>query len=330
MAERRLGPAVRPRRLRRTPGLRAAVREARLSPAQLILPVFIRPDAGIPSSIPAMPGVTRYTARQAARRARAWREAGLGGLMLFGVPRARDATGRGAWSSRGPIPAALRAIRASEPDLPLIADVCLCAYTDHGHCGLLRRGSVDNDATLAALERAALAYARAGADLVAPSAMMDGQVAALREALDGAGRPEAGILAYAAKFASSFYGPFRDAARSAPATGDRRGYQLDPANGREALREIDLDVAQGADMIMVKPALPYLDILRSARRRVPVPLAAFCVSGEYAMIEAAAARGWVDRQAAVLEALTAIRRAGADLVLTYHAEEAARWLNAAK
>ncbi len=330
MPERAATLAVRPRRLRRTPALRASVRETHLLPAQLVLPIFIREDTSIPPDIGSLPGVRRYTPKEAAAFAAAWSRAGLGGAMLFGVPRRKDARGTAAWSSAGPVPRALEAMRKAAPDLVLFADVCLCGYTTHGHCGVLLGREVDNDATLPALGRTAVAYAKAGADLVAPSAMMDGQVAALRAALDGAGRTETGILAYAAKFASSFYGPFREAARSAPSFGDRRGYQLDIANGREALREIDLDVAQGADMIMVKPALPYLDILRAARRRVSVPLAAFCVSGEYAMIEAAAARGWLDRQAAVLEALTAVRRAGADLILTYHAEEAARWLTAAK
>jgi porphobilinogen synthase len=306
------------------------VRETHLLPAQLVLPIFIREDTSIPPDIGSLPGIRRYTPKEAAARALAWSRAGLGGALLFGVPRRKDAGGTRAWSSAGPVPRALEAMRKAAPDLVLFADVCLCGYTIHGHCGVLRGREVDNDATLPALARTAVAYAEAGADVVAPSAMMDGQVAALRAALDGAGRSETGILAYAAKFASSFYGPFREAARSAPSFGDRRGYQLDPANSREALREIDLDVAQGADMIMVKPALPYLDILRAARRRVSLPLAAFCVSGEYAMIEAAAARGWLDRQSAVLEALTAVRRSGADLVLTYHAEEAARWLNAAK
>jgi porphobilinogen synthase len=317
----------RPRRMRRRKALRDLARETHLRPEQLVLPVFIRQDAWTPAAIPLMPRVRRLTPEEAASEAHRWVRAGLRGVILFGVPASKHPDGRGAWSAAGPVPKALRAIRQSEPELALAADVCLCEYASHGHCGVLRGREVDNDRSVEALARAALAYAQAGADIVAPSAMMDGQVGAIRSTLDAAGFSDTATLAYAAKHASSFYGPFRAAAGSAPSFGDRRSYQMDPANAREAMREVDLDLRQGADIIMIKPALPCLDLVRAARRRTDVPIAAFAVSGEYAMLEAAAAVGALDRISAVLETLTATRRAGADMLLTYHAQEAAGWLS---
>ena len=316
----------RPRRTRETAAWRRLVRETRLRPAQLLLPVFVVPGAGRREPVEAMPGVERVSPDLAVEAARAAAGAGVGGLLLFGVPDAKDAQGTGAWDPGGPVPATLRAVREAGLDLVLAADVCLCEYTDHGHCGVLDGRSVDNDATLPLLARAAAAYAEAGADVVAPSAMMDGQVAALREGLDAAGHPRVAVMAYASKHASAFYGPFREAAGSTPSFGDRRSYQMDPANGREAMREMELDAAEGADFLMVKPALTSLDLLAEARRRFDLPLAAYQVSGEFAMLEAASQRGWIDRRRAALEALTAIARAGADVLITYYAVEAACWL----
>ncbi|MGH2456464.1 MAG: porphobilinogen synthase [Candidatus Limnocylindria bacterium] len=322
--------ALRGRRLRRTPALRALVRETRLAPTQLIQPLFICPGEGVRQPIGAMPGQHRYSVDQLARVGGHLTGLGVGGVLLFGLPEAKDASGSGAWDRQGITQRAIRALREASPDLAIAADVCLCEYTSHGHCGVVAGGGegarVDNDATLPLLARAAVSLAEAGADIVAPSAMMDGQVAAIRAALDAAERQETAILAYAAKHASAFYGPFREAADSAPAFGDRRSYQMDPANGREALREIDADLAEGADLIMVKPALPALDLVAAARARVNVPLAAYQVSGEYAAICAAAERGWLDRRAAALESLTAIARAGAGIIVTYFAAEAAAWL----
>ena len=319
-------PAVRPRRLRRTPALRDLVRETRLEPSDLIYPLFID-DRG-PARVPvaSMPGVDRLSIEAAVEEAAGAREDGLRALLLFGIADSKDAVGSRADHPDGVIQRVLRALREAVPDLVLITDVCLCEYTDHGHCGIVRDRDVDNDATLERLAAQATSHARAGADLVAPSDMMDGRVAAIRTALDGAGHADTGILSYAAKYASTFYGPFRDAADSTPGFGDRRSYQMDPRNAEEALREVALDVAEGADLVMVKPALPCLDIVRRVKERFQRPTAAYMVSGEYAMIEAAAERGWLDALAAHREAVTSIRRAGADLVVTYAARRLARHL----
>ena len=318
--------ARRTRRLRATSALRRLVRETRLSPEQLVAPIFVVPGRDRTERIDAMPGQVRMSPDAALSRARELAARGVGGVMLFGVPDQKDAIGRGAADANGPVPETLRRLRDAGLPLVLIADVCLCEYTAHGHCGVLDGERIDNDRTLPLLGEAAVAYAHAGADIVAPSAMMDGQVAALRSALDQTGREETAILAYASKHASALYGPFREAAASAPAFGDRRSYQMDPANGREALLEMQLDADEGCDMLMVKPAITSLDLLARARERFDLPLAAYQVSGEFAMIEAAGANGWIDRRLAALETLTAIVRAGAQVVLTYFAAEAARWL----
>jgi porphobilinogen synthase len=320
-------PRHRPRRLRRTPGLRAMVRETRLARDQLIQPVFVveRDDQAGP--IAAMPGVSRLTLAELDREIDAIGEAGVGAVLVFGVPAAKDASASGAVGARGVVPRAVERIRARAARMTIITDVCLCSYTDHGHCGVLQGDRVDNDATLGVIARSAVAHAAAGADLVAPSGMMDGMVGAIRAALDDAAHIDTGILSYAVKYASSFYGPFREAADSAPQFGDRRSYQMDSANVREALAEAKLDLAEGADMLMVKPALPYLDVLRYLRDELPdARFAAYQVSGEYAMIAAAAQRGWLDERAVVLESLTAIRRAGADAIITYFAKQAAVWI----
>jgi porphobilinogen synthase len=320
-------PVVRPRRLRRTAAIRELVAETSLAARHLVLPVFVREGAAEPVPITSMPGVVQHT-RDTVRRAVAEAaELGLGGVMLFGVPERKDPTGSGALDPDGVLNAAIRDVVAEVGDtLPVMADLCLDEFTDHGHCGLLGPdGSVDNDATLAAYAAMALAQADAGVALVGPSGMMDGQVRVVREALDGAGRTDVAVLAYSAKYASAFYGPFREAVASS-LEGDRRTYQQDSRNRREGVREALLDVAEGADLVMVKPALAYLDVLREVRDAVQVPVAAYNISGEYAMVEAAAANGWIDREAAVLETLTSIRRAGADVVLTYWAAEAARLL----
>jgi len=320
-------PRTRLRRLRRTPSLRGLVRETDLGASDLILPLFVTHRSGVQEPIESMPGVLRHSIDHAVAEAREAEALGLPGVLLFGLPAAKDAEGSGAWDDEGVIQLATRAIKEACPELLVIADLCLCEYTDHGHCGLLRAdGTVDNDASVELLARTAASQARAGADVIAPSDMMDGRVGAIRDALDDEGFAEVPILAYSAKFASAFYGPFREAADSTPAFGDRRGYQMDPANGREALREVALDEDEGADMVMVKPALPYLDILARVREATQLPIAAYHVSGEYAMLEAAAAQGWLDRRAAALEALTAIKRAGADVIVTYYAKDAARWL----
>lgn len=320
-------PEDRPRRLRRTPQLRRLVRESRLCPEDLILPCFVAEGLSEPAPISTMPGVAQETLDTLAARAEQAAEQGLGGLILFGVPAHKDARGSSAWDEHGIVQQALRRLRSQVGDrLLLLADDCLDEYTDHGHCGLLNeRGEVDNDATIELYGRIAVSQAEAGADVIAPSGMMDGQVAAIRAALDQTGHDDTIILAYAAKHASAFYGPFREAADSAPRFGDRKTYQKDPANLRESMREIALDLEEGADLIMVKPALAYLDVLRAARERFDAPLAAYSVSGEYSLVKAAAERGWVDERAIVEETLTAIRRAGADLILTYHAKDVARW-----
>ena len=318
-------PTVRLRRLRRTPALREWVAETDLPPRRLIYPIFVKPGTGSPEAIDSMPGIVRYPVRGLPALARALEEEGILSVLVFGAARTKDAEGREAWAPDGVVPAAVRAIRGAAPRLVIGTDVCLCAYTNHGHCGVIRDGAVANDPTTERLARVALAHARAGADVVAPSAMMDGAVARIRAALDARGFEETAILAYASKHASAFYGPFREAEGSTPAFGDRRGYQLDWRNGREALRAMERDAAEGADALLVKPALTSLDLLARARRRFLLPLAAYQVSGEYAMIKAAAARGLVDERAAVEETLGAIRRAGADLIVSYFARDVARW-----
>jgi porphobilinogen synthase len=321
----------RPRRMRATAARRALVREATLSPRQLVAPMFVVPGRGRREPIASLGGQERISPDLAIEVGRRLAGLGVGGLLLFGVPDAKDERGDGASDPAGPVPETLRRLRDAGLPLVLIADVCLCEYTTHGHCGVLAPSGpdgqvVDNDASLPQLAAAAVAYAEAGADILAPSAMMDGQVTALRTGLDEAGHQAAAIMAYASKHASHLYGPFREAAGSTPAFGDRRSYQLDPANGREAMREMALDADEGADLLMVKPAVTSLDLLALARQRFDLPLAAYQVSGEHAMVEAAAARGWLDRRGAALETLTAIRRAGADVIMTYFAEEAAGWL----
>src|SRR5712692_6164501 len=320
-------PAYRPRRLRRSEALRRLVRETRVTVEQLVQPLFVVPGRGVERPVGSMPGIAQLSVDRAADECRRLADLGVPAVILFGIPEHKDARGSGATDPDGIIPRALRAIREAAPGLLLITDVCLCEYTDHGHCGVVRDGDVDNDPTLELLAAEAVAHARAGADLIAPSDMMDGRVAAIRRALDAAGFLNTPILAYAAKFASVFYGPFREAAESTPQFGDRRSYQMDPANGREAMREIELDLEEGADMIMVKPAMPCLDLIRQARDRFTAPLGAYQVSGEFSMIVAAAQNGWLDRDRAVIESLTSIRRAGADFILTYFAMEAARLLS---
>ncbi len=316
----------RPRRLRSSAAMRALIRETRFAPQQLIAPLFVVPGSGVHEPIPSLANQFRVSPDVAADVARDLAARHVGGVLLFGVPSDKDPLGAGAADPAGPVPAALRAIRATGVDLVTVADICLCEYTTHGHCGVLRGERIDNDATLPALAAAAVAAAEAGADVVAPSAMMDGQVGAIRRGLDAAGLGDTAILAYASKHASALYGPFRHAANSAPAFGDRRSYQMDSANGREALREMALDVAEGADMLMVKPAITSLDLLAEARRRFDLPLAAYQVSGELAMLEYAAAADAIDRRRAATELVTAIVRAGADIVVTYLAMELAGWL----
>jgi porphobilinogen synthase len=320
-------PQTRLRRLRATRGLRGLVRETHLESADLVYPMFVAHGLDRREPIDAMPGVDRLSIGHAVAEAKEAAELGIPAVLLFGIPAAKDEEGSSAWDEEGVVQLATRAIKDAVPQAIVITDLCLCEYTSHGHCGVLAPdGSVDNDHTLELLSRTAVAQARAGADIVAPSDMMDGRVGAIRQALDEEGLSETPILAYSAKFASAFYGPFREAADSTPAFGDRRGYQMDPANGNEALREAELDVQEGADIVMVKPALPYLDVIRRVKDQTGMPLAAYNVSGEYAMVKAAAAAGYLDERAAVLEALTSIRRAGADIVITYHAKDAARWL----
>ena len=320
-----LFPNVRLRRLRKTPGLRGLVQESRLTPAQLVLPCFVK-EGPPPEPIPSMPGVVRHTVKTLAAEAIKAQALGIGSLLLFGIPRRKDARGGQADAADGIIQQAVRAIKRAAPGITVVTDVCLCEYTDHGHCGILRGTQVENDATLKRLAAIAVSHAKAGADLVAPSAMMDGQVRAIRRALDAAGFTEMPIMAYAAKYASAFYGPFREAARSAPAFGDRQGYQMAPPNLEEALREVALDIEEGADIVMVKPALAYLDVIRAVKERFHWPTACYQVSGEYAMLKAAAARGWLDEGRAVQETLVAMRRAGADLILTYYAMAVAKSL----
>ncbi|HLZ24831.1 MAG TPA: porphobilinogen synthase [Ktedonobacterales bacterium] len=319
-------PSRRMRRLRRTESLRRMVRETSLDPADFLYPLFVSETVSAPTPIVSMPGQQQWPLGALGEQARLLSRLDIGGVLLFGIPAVKDELGSGAYDDHGVIQRAIREIKQAAPELVVVTDVCLCEYTSHGHCGLVRDGEVQNDETLELLAREAVSHAAAGADIVAPSDMMDGRVAALREALDAAGYANVPIMAYSAKFASVFYGPFRDAAESAPQFGDRRAYQMDPANGREALREVELDVAEGADMVMVKPALPYLDVLARVRDRWDLPIVAYNVSGEYAMLKAAAANGWLDERRAVLETLTGIKRAGADIIITYHAIDAARWL----
>ena len=320
-------PQTRLRRLRATHTLRGLVRETRLSPADFVYPMFVAEGIEEREPIAAMPGIDRLSIAHAVAEAGEAAALGIPAVLLFGIPLNKDEEGSEAWDDEGVIQLATRAIKQAHPELLVIADLCLCEYTSHGHCGVVRSdGTVDNDATLELLSRTAVSQARAGADVIAPSDMMDGRVGAIRAALDDDGLVETPILAYSAKFASAFYGPFREAAGSAPAFGDRRSYQLDPANGDEALRETLLDVEEGADIVMVKPALPYLDVIRRVKQETAMPVAAYNVSGEYAMVKAAAAAGYLDERSATLEALTSIRRAGADIVITYHAKDAARWL----
>ncbi|HEX9050166.1 MAG TPA: porphobilinogen synthase [Anaeromyxobacter sp.] len=330
-------PQERPRRLRRTEALRRLVRETALAPDDLVWPLFVAPGKKVRHPVKSMPGVFQLSVDELVAEAQAGYDAGVRAVILFGIPEKKDAIGSSAWDEAEVVPRGIRALKEQVPGMVVMTDVCMCEYTDHGHCGVLKQPKaggpgqdlvVDNDATLPLLAKEALAHARAGADVVAPSDMMDGRVAAIRAALDADGYGDVPILSYAAKFAGAFYGPFRDAAESAPREGpgvpkDRKGYQMDPANWREALREVELDVREGADMIMVKPAVPYLDIVRQIRDRFELPLAAYHVSGEYAMIKAAAERGWIDEERVMLETLLCIRRAGADLVLTYYAKDAA-------
>ncbi|HEY0760244.1 MAG TPA: porphobilinogen synthase [Acidisarcina sp.] len=333
-------PITRMRRLRRSESMRALVRETHLEPGALIYPLFICPGEGVRREVASMPGVFNLSIDEALKEAEAAAALGVGGLLLFGLPAAKDEQGSGAWAEAGIVQQALRAMKSSRPldRLLMIADVCLCEYTSHGHCGVVRRGAaadgagaaagyeIDNDASVELIAKTAVSLAKAGADIVAPSDMMDGRVGAIRRGLDGAGLEQTPVLSYAAKFASAFYGPFREAAGSAPQFGDRRSYQMDGANLREAMREIELDIAEGADMILMKPAMPYLDVIHAARERFDVPLGAYQVSGEYAMLQAAFARGWLEPQRAMMESLLSIRRAGAGLIVTYFAKEAAKSL----
>jgi porphobilinogen synthase len=319
-------PTTRPRRLRATPVLRQMVRETTLAPDDFIYPMFVVHGQEVRREIKSMPGVHQLSVDQAVAEAQETARLGIPSIVLFGVPAVKDAVGSENFSDEGIVQQATRAIKDALPELIVIADVCMCEYTDHGHCGIVQDDEIVNDATLEILQKAAVSYARAGVDVVAPSGMMDGMVGAIRSALDADGFVNVSILSYAIKYASAFYGPFRDAAEGAPKFGDRKTHQMDPANAREALRELTLDIEEGADMVMVKPALPYLDIIRRVRDACHLPVVAYNVSGEYAMIKAAVANGWLNEPAVVLELLTGIKRAGADLILTYHAKDAVRWL----
>ena len=319
-------PQVRMRRLRQSEPLRGLVRETRLSPAEFVYPLFVRAGQDLREEISSMPGCYHLSPDQAVREAEEALGLGIPAVILFGLPEVKDTMGTEAYAEDGIVQRAVRRLKAELPELIVITDVCLCEYTDHGHCGVIEGQEVHNDRTLELIARTALSHAEAGADIVAPSDMMDGRVAAIRQALDSAKRGGVPILSYAAKYASAFFGPFRVAAESAPQFGDRRGYQMDPANAREAMREMELDVAEGANMLMVKPALAFLDIIAAARRRFDLPIAAYNVSGEYAMVKAAARMGWLDERKTALETLTGIKRAGADIIITYHAKDAARWL----
>jgi porphobilinogen synthase len=319
-------PIHRPRRLRQTELLRTLVRETRLSPASFVYPLFVCPGSNIRQEVASMPGVFQQSADRIVEDCREVESLGIPGVILFGLPESKDPRGVSSLQKDGVVQRAIEAIRKAKLNLVVITDVCLCEYTDHGHCGVIENGKVSNDATLEILAEQSLSHARAGADIVAPSDMMDGRVAAIRKKLDENGFPDLPILSYAAKYCSGFYGPFREAADSAPQFGDRRSYQMDPANSREALKEVALDLEEGADMIMVKPALPYLDVIHSVSQEFHVPVAAYNVSGEYSMVKAAAQNGWLEEKRVVLEILTGIRRAGASIILTYHGKDAARWL----
>jgi porphobilinogen synthase len=319
-------PSTRLRRLRRTDVLRGLVRETELSPAHLIQPLFVVAGEGVREEVESMPGIERFSISGLVEEAVDVVAAGIGAVLLFGVPAAKDESGSGAYDDEGIVQMAVRALKEAHPDLAVITDVCLCEYTSHGHCGFVREGEVDNDITVELLANVAISHAEAGADAIAPSDMMDGRIGSIRFQLDEEGHSGVPIVAYSAKFASAFYGPFRDAAESTPDFGDRRGYQMDPANAAEAVREAELDLDEGADMLMVKPATAYLDVVRRIKDATGAPVAAYHVSGEYSMLKAAAANGWIDERAAVLETLTSIRRAGADAIVTYYAKEAAPWL----
>jgi porphobilinogen synthase len=319
-------PATRLRRLRRTETLRSLVRETELSPRHLIQPAFVVAGEGIREGVDSMPGIERFSISGLVEEAGEIAAAGIGTILLFGVPAAKDEVGSGAYDDEGVVQMAIRALKEEHPALTVITDVCLCEYTAHGHCGVVSGGEVDNDITVELLAKTAISHAEAGADAVAPSDMMDGRIGSIRFQLDEEGHPGVPVVAYSAKYASAFYGPFRDAAGSTPEFGDRRGYQMDPANAAEAVREAELDLDEGADMLMVKPATPYLDVVRQVKDATGAPVAAYHVSGEYSMLKAAAANGWIDERAAVLETLTSIRRAGADAIVTYYAKEAAAWL----
>jgi len=321
-------PITRPRRLRRNEAIRSLARETRLSTHGFIYPMFVCPGKGVRNPIGSMPGVAQQSVDKFLEECREVEQLGIPGIILFGIPEKKDARGSEAYAPDGVVQRAIAAVRGAKLNLLVVTDVCLCEYTDHGHCGIVENGEVKNDPTLELLAAEALSHARAGADIVAPSDMMDGRVGAIRTALDGAGFEDIAIMSYAAKYCSGFYGPFREAAESAPQFGDRRSYQMDPANAREALREVELDLAEGADVIMVKPALAYLDIIHGVRQTFDVPVGAYNVSGEFAMVKAAAANGWIDEKRIVLEILTGIHRAGASIVLTYHAKDVARWLKA--
>jgi porphobilinogen synthase len=319
-------PIHRPRRIRRTEALRGMVRETRLSTAGFVYPMFVCPGTKVRKEVSSMPGVCQQSVDQIVEECREVESLGVPAIILFGLPESKDARGSSSLAKTGVVQHAVEAIKKAKLNLLVITDVCLCEYTDHGHCGVVEDGEIQNDPTLDILAQQALSHARAGADIVAPSDMMDGRVAAIRAMLDGHKFENVPILAYAAKYCSGFYGPFREAADSAPKSGDRRSYQMDPANAREALKEVALDLEEGADIVMVKPALPYLDIIRAVRERFDVPVGAYNVSGEYAMVKAAAQKGWIEEKRVVLEILTGIQRAGADIILTYHAKDAARWL----
>ena len=316
----------RPRRLRRTPAIRAMVRETRLAPDMFMYPLFVRTGRGIRHEVPSMPGVCQLSVDEAVREASAAKGDGISSVLLFGLPASKDDTGSGAYDPEGPVQSAIRAIKRQVPGMLVVTDVCLCEYTAHGHCGVLEGDEILNDPTVELLTRAALSHAAAGADIVAPSDMMDGRIGRIRTALDEAGFSQTAIMSYAAKYCSAFYGPFRDAADSAPAFGDRRSHQMDPANVEEALREVSLDLEEGADIVMVKPAMTYLDVIARVKQEFGLPTAAYHVSGEYAMLKAAARNGWIDEPRAMMETLTSIRRAGADIIITYYAREAARVL----
>ncbi|MFT3692629.1 MAG: porphobilinogen synthase [Kofleriaceae bacterium] len=320
-------PDYRPRRMRRTESLRRLVRETRLSPDDFIYPLFVVPGQGVEKPIASMPGQFNYSVEKAVDAAAAAYDLGIPGVILFGIPEKKDSVGSEAWKDQGVVQRAIRAIKKRTPELVVMVDSCFCEYTDHGHCGVLTDGELDNDASLENLARTVLSYAKAGADVVAPSGMLDGFVGACRESLDEEGFDQVAIMAYSAKYASGYYGPFREAVDSTPQSGDRRGHQMDPGNVAEALREVAMDAEEGADIVMVKPALAYMDVIRAVSDEINLPIAAYAVSGEYAMIEAAAANGWIDKERVVMETLLGMRRAGADMILTYHAPYAAKLLN---